>query len=51
MSEAGQGNIQSISDTVSLAANDKKLRKQRGALPHFSSEIFWIPGELRPARK
>jgi len=44
MSETGQGNIQPIRDTISLAANDKKLRKQRDELAHFSSEIFMSAG-------
>ncbi len=44
MSETGQANIQAISDAIRLAANDKKLRKQRGHLAHFSSEIFLSSG-------
>jgi hypothetical protein len=40
----GQDNIQPSGDTISLAANDKKLRKQRGELAHFSSEIFLSVG-------
>jgi hypothetical protein len=44
MSETGQPNIQLISDAISLAANDKQLRKQRGQLARFCSEIFLSAG-------
>jgi hypothetical protein len=43
-SETGQVNIEPIRDAISLAANDKKLRKQRSQLAHFASEIFLSTG-------
>jgi len=44
MSEREHGEIQPIRDTVNLTANDRKLRKQRRALAHFSSKIFLSVG-------
>src|SRR6267143_4413528 len=44
MPKTGQENVQPTREAISLAANDKKLRKQRGQLAHFTSEIFLSAG-------
>src|SRR5438067_543148 len=48
MSELAEENIQLFTDRITLAANNKKLRKQRAALAHSSSQVFLSVGnELR----
>jgi hypothetical protein len=44
MSETERANTQAISETINLAGNDKNLRKQRGQLARFASEIFLSAG-------
>jgi hypothetical protein len=44
MSETGQANTQAIRDTINLAANDKKLTKERRELAQFISKTFLSVG-------